>query len=232
MSGPASKTPAGNGRLLQGLGISLLLHGALVVPWLMRDMWTPPAPPSQQLALELFGMVSNRQVEKLQEKKAPAPVKQEARPVARIRGTSAPSPVQVRAIEPPAPPPIAKQEAAPIAPAPVDGADYERVQQTTQSQETEANRIRNYVAALSKAIQARLVYPGAAREAGYVGSPSLRFTLADNGEIVPGTLAVHKSSGYHVLDENAMQAVQASTPFGKPPRKMSVVIALSFAQDR
>jgi periplasmic protein TonB len=65
-----------------------------------------------------------------------------------------------------------------------------------------------------------------------VGAPTIRFTLTEEGNILSGSLAVAKSSGYPVLDESAMRAAQAGAPFEKPPRRMEVAIAIGFVQER
>jgi len=77
-----------------------------------------------------------------------------------------------------------------------------------------------------------LIYPQEARELGWVGTPTIGFTITDSGEILPGSLALHTSSGHAVLDDNALRAATAGGPFERPPRQMAVVIAVSFAQDR
>ena len=106
------------------------------------------------------------------------------------------------------------------------------MQQTVRARDDGADALRKYLAGLRKAIQGKLVYPVEAREAGYVGAPTIRFTLTEEGNILSGSLAVAKSSGYPVLDESAMRAAQAGAPFEKPPRRMEVAIAIGFVQER
>ena len=89
-----------------------------------------------------------------------------------------------------------------------------------------------YLGGLRKAIQSRLRYPGAARRDAMTGTPVVRFTIAENGSILPGTLVIHKSSGYDLLDRSALEAARASSPLPVPPRRMQVVIAISFAESR
>ncbi|SFP36756.1 protein TonB [Variovorax sp. 770b2] len=240
-----------------GLGISVLLHAGLVLPWLMND-WAPARPPRhEQLRVDLLGMVSNRQSEQQlagrptasavaepprEQRVAPAPPasalpKSATRKEARERPTAmrqaAPSPVQV---EVPAEAPAQRTPdlPAPLAAAPpaANGAEEERVQQTVRPRNADADALRKYLASLKRAIQNRLVYPAEAREAGYVGAPTIRFVLTENGDILSGSLAVQKSSGYPVLDESAMRAALAGAPFEKPPRQMDVAIAVAFVQDR
>lgn len=226
-----------------GLGISVLLHAALVLPWLMNDGAAPRPPQREQLVVDLLGMVSNRQSEQQvvgrpMEAPAPAsPPKQAIRQATRERPPvprqTAPSPVQVErpAEEPVRAVPEPATQVAAVPPA-ANGAEEERVQQTVRARNTDADAIRKYLASLKRAIQSKLVYPAEAREAGYVGAPMIRFTLTESGNILSGSLALQKSSGYPVLDESAMRAALAGAPFEKPPRQMDVAIAVAFVQDR
>lgn len=253
---PAPGLPAVRFTLAQGLVFSLAVHGALVLPWLTGD-WLQPAPRHEQLVVELFGMVSKRQVTPQLAGETPRPVTQPRQappPTPRQQAERKPpapaaaSPVKVKQAEAPSAPPDApppQASAATPAPAPPStepivaaGADalQNRNQQTVQRPQDEiadpADLMRKYLGSLRHAIQEHLVYPPEARDIGYVGSPVIRFTLAENGEILPGSLAVHKSSGYPVLDDNALRAALASSPFGRPPRQMEITMAVAFARER
>jgi protein TonB len=237
-----------------GLGISVLLHAVIVLPWLMGDRVAAKPPRHEQLRVDLLGLVSNRQSEQQlagqpspPEKTAMAeppraqPAAPPQKPAARketrerpvVARQAAPSPVQVaplaEASAPTQPDPPVQAAAAPP---PATGAEEERTQQTVRARNTDADALRKYLASLKKAIQGKLVYPAEAREAGYVGAPTIRFTLTESGSILSGSLAVQKSSGYPVLDESAMRAALAGAPFEKPPRQMDVAIAVAFVQDR
>jgi protein TonB len=239
-------------RLALGLGLSLLLHGALALPWLLGGWFEPPPPQRNQLVVDLFGMVSQRQVEQQRAgaepdkppearreqapppKPAPKPVPRQAVPrkaAPEKPALQAASPVQVaepqeHSAEAPA------QPSAPPEPAPAAGsARQDQAPQTIQQRDTsEADAIRKYLAGLKKAIQANMVYPAQARELGYTGVPVIRFTLTESGDILPGSLAVHRSSGHAVLDDSALQAVLDSAPRPPPPRRMNVVLDLYFVE--
>ncbi|MFS2053864.1 hypothetical protein ACEN8K_34050, partial [Variovorax sp. CT11-76] len=60
-------------RFAIGLGLSVLLHAALVLPWLVRARPEASPPPREQLVVDLLGMVSNRQVEQQQVARPAAP---------------------------------------------------------------------------------------------------------------------------------------------------------------
>lgn len=245
-SGPARAW--GRITLAHGLLISLLLHAGMVLPWVLGALQTSP-PPRAPLAVELFGMVSNRQVEQKElaseskpeplppPKPAAEPVLQpKARAVARAARVSLaePSPVQVAAPVKESPPaeelpvaPPSKAEAQPSK----SRDDANQLQQTTRVQESEVDAIRRYLAGLRKAIQSRTVYPPEVRQKDYTGESAIAFRITDDGGIQPGSLKVRRSSGHAVLDESAMQAALASVPLARPPRQMEVVLVISFFRD-
>lgn len=230
-------------RFAVGLGVSVLLHAALVLPWLMND-WAPAQPQKRdQLVVDLLGLVSNRQVEQQQAGQPEPPVaalapalakpaaKKEARERSPVLRQTTPSPVPVeRPVQEPVQ--VSPEPTVAAVQPPANGAEEDRVQQTVRARSADPDAIRKYLAGLKKAIQGKLVYPTEAREAGYVGAPMIRFTLTESGEILPGSLAVQKSSGYPMLDESAMRAALAGAPFDRPPRQMEVAIAVAFARER
>jgi periplasmic protein TonB len=229
-------------RVALGIGLSLLLHAALTLPWLLGDWFEPPAPQRNQLVMDLFGMVSERQIEQKQAGARPdepsrvrheqAPAKPMPRPTAPENPLhQADSPVQVAQVP--------EQVGAPPPPVPanvptaVGSAQQEQAQQTIQPRDTsQADAMRKYIAVLTKLISAKLVYPAQVRELHYTGTPVVRFTLMPSGEILPGSLAIERSSGHAALDDNALQAARSSTPLPPPPRQMSVVTGLSFNWDK
>lgn len=239
----------------QGLGGSLLLHGALLLCWWWGTgrMAAPVPPPRHHaLVLDLAGLVGTRQVEAQagpRPVRPPSPPRPAAPRVAQAprptppapapRSPSPPRPTQ-GVTEPPAPSRVAAQ--APVAPAqravpepeapPPRTTEEARAAQTIRARsQDEAAAIQQYLRALRQAIQSRLVYPPEARAAGVVGAPVIRFAITANGEIQPGSLAIQESSGHPVLDEKALAAALASTPLARPPKPMKVAIAVSFTRD-
>ncbi|MCA6218524.1 TonB family protein [Ideonella sp. B7] len=239
----------------QGLGGSLLLHGAL----LLLGLWgtgrvAAPVPPPRHhaLVLDLAGLVGTRQVEAQagpRHAHPPAPPRPAAPRVAQApRPTPpAPSPGAQRPLprhptpavaEPPAPSPMVAPVGAqaPVTPGPdatpPHAAAEARAAQTIRPRpQDEAAAIQQYLRALRQAIQSRLVYPPEARAAGVVGAPVIRFAITASGEIQPGSLALQESSGHPVLDERALAAALASAPLARPPKPMKVAIAVSFTRD-
>jgi protein TonB len=88
-----------------------------------------------------------------------------------------------------------------------------------------------YLARLSKRLQACLVYPQEVRKSGIEGVSRIRFVITETGTVKPGSLTVVKSSGYPALDSNALKAALAGSPYEKPPKELLVTIAVAFTME-
>ncbi len=211
--------------------LSLLIHALPLLGWWWLANRLPEPRPQTQLTLELVGMVTERQVEA----QAPEPPPPEERPPEQKRE---PRPVpKPRKVDPDTvklPPEPEVREVAEVPPPPpppsIDPKPEAQVAQKLATSEDEQAAIRRYVAGLSKALQRKLVYPQGARGAGAIGAPTIAFTLTENGGIEPDTLKVYKSSGFALLDESALQAARDAVPFQAPPKRMNIVVAVSFAE--
>lgn len=142
-----------------------------------------------------------------------------------------PSPVQVK--PPPKQKPTPRPAPAPrpaVRPPPAPkGAEVARVQQTIAPPDMQT-LMQAYVRELSRMLQRSLVYPREARREGYVGSTTVRFSITENGSILPGSLSIQRSSGYAILDEQALKTANSSAPFPAPPKPMTVSIAIAFRE--
>jgi len=240
----AADRPRRSFGMLEGLGLSLAIHAAVLFLFIAGDWFrVEPRPQRDQLMVELFGMVSNRQEQEQQagaktaqppQEAAPKPAATPPKPVVKrepVRHVQeAPSPVAVakaeeRPEEPEEQVTEARQQVAPQH----AGAEENRIQQTLQRQPTEADLLRMYVSSLAKAIREKLVYPQALRARGYVGTTAVRFTVTESGDLLPGSLVVMRSSGYPELDDSAMRSVQASVPLPRPDRQRVVVVPVTFS---
>jgi protein TonB len=72
----------------------------------------------------------------------------------------------------------------------------------------------------------RVKYPAAARRAGVQGTAEIIFTIHDDGTI--SMPAVRTSSGAELLDQAALDAVNAAAPFPRPPAAARIAIPVSF----
>jgi protein TonB len=228
------------------MAVSLLLHAAIAVPFVFMGLHKADHARHNKLAIELFGMISDRQMEEKHKggnvpRPSPQPIPQRvarraARPAPRQtsdRFTTelAQSPVQVEKAD-------GKEhqtddETGPSAPSlPAAsaraGGDAEQRQQTIGYENRGVNVIAEYLAKVSRRLQANLVYPEETRKRGLEGVSTVSFTITESGTIREGSLKVRKTSGYAALDSNALKSALASSPFEKPPKEMTVRIAVEF----
>ena len=67
-------------------------------------------------------------------------------------------------------------------------------------------------------IESRKKYPAAAMKQQMQGRVAVRFTIASDGTI--SGLEVRQPSRYRLLDDAALEAVKAASPFPRPPAKL------------
>jgi len=232
---PDATGKARGSRLTKWIGVSLLLHALLVVPVILLRYLPPMSVTQQPLAVELFGMVSNRQTEAKQlgertdqskEKSRPRITAQARQEKKQLPQHSAESPVQIAKTETQtAEPQVATQSV-------LRGEDEQQKQQTLSNVVPQADAFRKYLALLKKAIKGKLIYPQEARQAGQTGIPVISFRIGVDGQIEPSTLVLRKSSGYPLLDDNALRAARAATPLPAPPAAMTVALDIAFSEDK
>jgi protein TonB len=81
----------------------------------------------------------------------------------------------------------------------------------------------NYI---QRRIRDKLVYPPQARRAGIEGKTELIFTIYENGKA--GGITVRVSSGDERLDRAAVEAVNAASPFPRPPAEARLRLPVVF----
>jgi protein TonB len=69
-------------------------------------------------------------------------------------------------------------------------------------------------------------YPLMARRQGWAGRVTVEFTVQLSGEV--GALRVAESSGYPMLDRQALLAVKAASPFSPPPVVATLTLPVAF----
>lgn len=125
----------------------------------------------------------------------------------------------VRAVEPPPPPPavIAVEPQATVKPETVVAAPppiKEPPQPTVSQEDLDAARGR-YVGALQRAIAKHKSYPAMARTRGWQGEALVDIHLDGNGHVLGSEIS--SSSGYEILDKQALEMVKKASPFPAPP---------------
>lgn len=81
-------------------------------------------------------------------------------------------------------------------------------------------RQRAYVESLRRKVRGSSRYPDFARRSGQQGTAAVVFTVREDGEVE--SLEILKSSGFTVLDVEALRNVRESAPFGPVPRGLAV----------
>jgi len=124
---------------------------------------------------------------------------------------------------------------APVAPAPVAPAPSSSISASTGAPQTsgasaltaeEAYRQTNF-AAIRDSILANLQYPNLARRRGWSGQVEVAFTITPDGHVTD--LKIKTSSGFPHLDDQAMTAIERSTPFSPPPyTAANLVMPITF----
>lgn len=231
------------------LGVSLLVHVSVVTPFFVSLQRPSQANKPSKLLIELFGMVSNRQVEEkkkgtegaqnrmasqqsiARQVKKVAPKQSPDRP----KETTVDTPVHVEKTDDVQKP--TEQETGPAQASTVyvpaaSGSAGGEVEQTGQSikyaDQSPADVVRSYLAKVAKKVHSNVVYPEEARRKGVNGIPTITFTITQSGSIREGSLKVKRSSGYPALDANALKSALVSAPFEKPPKELNVSIAVFF----
>jgi len=144
-----------------------------------------------------------------------------------------PEPLQVAATQPaaaePAGPPVPAQPVDSVRPATTEpvgniGPVGPPASQPVVSPEA------HYVAAqfnfIRNEIQQRIVYPLVARRMGWQGKVKLSFVVDVDGSI--RDVVVLESSGYKLLDDNAIACVKKAAPFPPPPVCAKLIIPVVF----
>ena len=151
---------------------------------------------------------------------APAPV-----PAAVPIAKAAPALVDIAPVAPATPAPVAaivRTEPAPAAPVRVD-------------EPPDPALLERYGRSLSSALARQQQYPRIAAMRGWEGEVQLSVTIARKGNIV-ATQVVH-SSGFDVLDQNAVQLVTSAAPLPRPPetlqnREIQIIVPVHYKLEK
>ncbi len=221
-----------------GIAVSLALHSAFALPFVLDDMM-PPADEPPLLVIDLQGVVADNQTEQKVMQQVKGAAQQQEAQMAKATAPTPPDdpPKEVKENgDTPAPAPSAPDQPMPDATpqssaagsANIKGAEEKQIAQKIRDRETEQERINAYVKLLSKKVRANLVYPDEGRPAAAMVS----FTILSNGQIRPDSRKIAESSGQPVLDTSALNTIRASVPFDPPPHEITIAINVNFPRKR
>lgn len=86
--------------------------------------------------------------------------------------------------------------------------------------------ISQHFAYIKKIIQQNITYPPPARKAGWVGTVTVSFIVLENGHV--DSIRILKSSGYGILDYNAIRTIRDVSPFPKPPVRAELQMPIIY----
>lgn len=75
-------------------------------------------------------------------------------------------------------------------------------------------------------IQRNLTYPRIAREMGWEGKVTVSFIVSESGYV--DGIKITESSGFGVLDKNAVETIKKVSPFPRPPVKAELIIPIVY----
>lgn len=253
MSFPFGPFTLGPFTLGHGLAASLVLHGSLLLPFMMA-FEVPPREDDPLLVVELQGLISNTQAEQqIQQQSKGAPEQkpeeetkeeqktQEAQTAAPDRPKEDAAPDGTLAPAPP-PAPEQQQEDAPpqesARPAEAQSGNPGLADVTGTREQKQAQRLaepdeqqilRAYVGRLTKKMSANLAFPpDAQRTIRRKGTTDVAFTVEQDGSVRPGSLKVMRSSGLPAYDAAALRTVEKNAPFDPAPRTMTVTVPVDY----
>jgi protein TonB len=107
------------------------------------------------------------------------------------------------------------------------GEEAEDQKLTDKNKNVEEIFLRERLSVISNIVQRHINYPPIARRMGWEGKVLVSFVLEPSGDI--RDLKVLKSSGYEVLDKEALDAIRRSyRDFPKPPVSVMVKLPINF----
>lgn len=86
--------------------------------------------------------------------------------------------------------------------------------------------MREHFAYIRDLVTKNLGYPHAARKFGWKGCLTVSFVICEGGHVE--NIRIVKSSGYKILDENAVNTIKSIQPFPRPPAKAQIVIPIEY----
>jgi len=93
-------------------------------------------------------------------------------------------------------------------------------------QQIKSQFLRAHFQYIRENIQNKVVYPRLARKRGWQGKVVVKFVVCEDGHVVD--VEIIESSGFSVLDDNAIKSVRNAAPFPRPPVRTELIIPIRF----
>jgi protein TonB len=195
-----------------------------------RPKSTPPPPPEKKIVKEKPPVP----IAKIKPAKRKTKVIQPEPEVPAVVLPPEPEPqVAEKAVEPtppdPAPTRLANSEenmSAQVASGPIasDAAPSDAVVQSAPMGKKEY--IKAHFLYIKEDIQKNITYPRLARKMGWEGNVVVSFVICEDGTVI--NIKIVKSSGFALLDKNAVESIKKAVPFPSPPVRAELVVPVSY----
>jgi TonB family protein len=86
--------------------------------------------------------------------------------------------------------------------------------------------LKSHLSYIKDMIQKNITYPDIARRNGWMGKVKVSFIIVYNG--YAKNIEVIQSSGFKILDKNAIEAIKNASPFPKPPVEAQIIIPIVY----
>lgn len=170
---------------------------------------------------------------------APRPTPVLTRPASNAPAPQAPTPgisVATAPTSAPTPAPAASPAVDSVAPhAPVARAEALAPSAPATDEAPDPAQLERYGRSLSSALARQQNYPRLAALRGWEGEVQLRVTIARKGNVI--ATQVVRSSGFEILDQNAVQLIAAAGPLPRPPeslqnREIQVIVPVHYKLEK
>lgn len=105
--------------------------------------------------------------------------------------------------------------------------DAENTQPASQNEiRAEDGYVREHLEEIRRLVMANLHYPALAKRQGWAGRVQVRFTILLSGDIE--TPEILQSSGFSLLDQKALEAIETAAPYPHPPVVATITIPMVF----
>lgn len=94
------------------------------------------------------------------------------------------------------------------------------------AESAKAGYVREHFTYIRDAIMKNLSYPLIARKMGWSGKVTISFVICESGDAED--IKIIESSGFAILDKNAVETVKKVLPFPKPPLRAEIIIPVVY----
>jgi TonB family protein len=102
-------------------------------------------------------------------------------------------------------------------------------EQGGRGERPETAYLKAHLVGIRNTIIRKLSYPPAARKNGWAGTVKVSFVVNEDGSVK--NVKIHVSSGFEMLDHNAVETIKRCSPFPKPPCMVEIIMPIKYRLD-